>query len=179
MPQIESHLPSPRAPRDVPGQYPSSPHPRPNLVYDYKGYKPHAYGWRMTMERMKELDEQGLLEFPKSKEGRIQLRRYLERMPGQPLQNLWTDILPIQPRSRERLGYPTQKPEALLERIIQASSNPTDIVLDPMCGSGTAIAVAQKLGRRWIGIDVSPVACKLAADRLHTLGPEVPSAPIE
>ena len=75
--------------------------------------------------------------------------------------------------AKERLGYPTQKPQALLERIIEASSNPTDIVLDPMCGCGTAVAVAHKLGRRWIGIDVSPSACRLMVKRLHSLGANI------
>lgn len=82
------------------------------------------------------------------------------------------DVLAIQqmnPMAKERLGYPTQKPEALLEAIVKASSNPMDIVLDPFCGCGTAIAVAYKLGRRWIGIDVSPTACKLMGDRMRKL----------
>jgi DNA modification methylase len=81
----------------------------------------------------------------------------------------WWEIQPIAPSARERLGYPTQKPEKLLERIILASSNPTDIVLDPFCGCGTSIAVAHKLGRRWIGIDVSPTACSLMAKRMRML----------
>jgi len=71
--------------------------------------------------------------------------------------------------SRERLDYPTQKPQALLERIVSASSNQGDIVLDAFCGSGTALAAAQRLGRRWIGIDISPAACKLAGERIHSL----------
>lgn len=86
--------------------------------------------------------------------------------------NVWY-IPIIKGNSKERIGYPTQKPEALLERIITASSNPTDIVLDPMCGCGTAIAVAHKLGRRWIGIDISPTACKLMATRMRKLGADI------
>ncbi len=82
----------------------------------------------------------------------------------------WWQIQPIAPSARDRLGYPTQKPEALLERIIKASSKPTDVVLDPMCGCGTAIAVAHKLGRQWIGIDVSPTACKLMVNRMRKIG---------
>lgn len=90
---------------------------------------------------------------------------------GKLIEDWWVDIPTGAHISKhERLGYPTQKPEALLERIIKSSSNPTDIVLDPFCGCGTAIAVAQKLGRRWIGIDVSPSACKLMASRLRKLG---------
>ena len=82
----------------------------------------------------------------------------------------WWQIPFIRPNAQERLGYPTQKPEKLLERIMLASSSPTDIVLDPMCGCGTAIAVAHKLGRRWIGIDVSPIACKVMVARMQKLG---------
>jgi hypothetical protein len=82
----------------------------------------------------------------------------------------WWIIPFIRPNARERLGYPTQKPEKLLERIIKASSNPMDVVLDPFCGCGTTIAVAHRLGRRWIGIDVSPTACKLMAKRMRMIG---------
>jgi site-specific DNA-methyltransferase (adenine-specific) len=108
----------------------------------------------VSLEKMKQLDAEGRLIFPKDKTGRIRRKIYLDKGKGQPLQNLWTDISPIHSQSSERLGFPTQKPEALLERIVNASSNPIDIVLDPMCGCGTAIAVAHRLGRRWIGIDV-------------------------
>ena len=88
-------------------------------------------------------------------------------MPGQPVQNLWTDIPVINNRSKEMLGYPTQKPIALLERIIQASSNPGDVVLDPFCGCGTTIDAAEKLGRDWIGIDVTQLAISLIKNRLQ------------
>ena len=81
----------------------------------------------------------------------------------------WDDIRALGSRSKERLGYPTQKPEALLKRIIETSSNPGDVVLDPFCGSGTTIAVAQKLGRKWIGIDISPTACKIMTQRLRSI----------
>jgi len=116
-----------------------SPHPRPNLTYDYKGYKPHPNGWSVSLERMKELDAAGLLYFPPSKDGRIRLKRYLDEMPGTRIGNLWDDIPPINSQAQERLGYPTQKPEALLERIITASSNEGDTVLDPFCGCGTTV----------------------------------------
>jgi len=107
---------------------------------------------------------------PDGKGGRY--KQYLDESKGQPVNDVWTDIKPIWFRGaqKEALGYPTQKPEKLLERIIKASSNPGDIVLDPMCGCGTAVAVAHKLGRQWIGIDVSPTACKLMTDRLRSLG---------
>jgi DNA modification methylase len=150
-----------------------SPHPRPNLTYEYKGYKPHEYGWKVSLELMKQLDAEGRLIFPKDKNGRIRRKIYLDSSKGLPLQNLWTDITPLHSQSKERLGYPTQKPEALLERIINASSNPTDIVLDPMCGCGTAIAASFKLGRRWVGIDISPTACKLMAKRMRALRAKV------
>ncbi len=151
-----------------------SPGPRPNLTYDYKGYKPHANGWTVSLQRMQRLDAEGRLHFPKSKNGRIRLKRFLEEMPGVPSGNVWDDIRPIGSQAQERLGYPTQKPEALLERIVKASSNEGDIVLDPFCGCGTAIAVAERLKRRWIGIDVTHVAISLMKHRLHdTFGAEL------
>ena len=94
-------------------------------------------------------------------------------MPGVPVQDLWDDISVINNRSSEALGYPTQKPLALLERIISASSNPGDLVLDPFCGCGTAIAAAQKLGRRWIGIDVTHLSIALQKYRLEDMFPGV------
>ena len=93
-------------------------------------------------------------------------KRYLDEMPGVPLQDLWGDIKPIGSQAAERLGYPTQKPVALLERIIQSSSNEDDVVLDPFCGCGTTIAAAQKLDRRWIGIDITQLAISLIRYRL-------------
>ena len=95
-------------------------------------------------------------------------KRYLDEMPGIPLQDIWTDTGPIASQASERLGYPTQKPEALLERIIQASSNEGDVVLDPFCGCGTAVAAAQKLDRRWVGIDITHLAVALMKSRLKT-----------
>jgi site-specific DNA-methyltransferase (adenine-specific) len=100
-------------------------------------------------------------------DGMPEYKRYLDEMPGVPLQDLWTDIPPIIAGTAERLGYPTQKPEALLERIISASTNEGDIVLDPFCGCGTTVAVAQRLKRRWIGIDITHLAITLIRHRLH------------
>jgi len=97
------------------------------------------------------------------------VKQYIDEKKGTLVTDIWTDIEVIHSQSKERLGYPTQKPERLLDRIIKASSNPMDIILDPMCGGGTTIAVAHKLGRRWIGIDVSPVACKLMVERMRGL----------
>jgi len=143
-----------------------SPNPRPNLTYDYKGYKPHANGWSVSLEKMQDLDRQGRLIFSKDPNGRIRVKKYLDEMPGIVLGNNWGDIPPISSQAAERLGYPTQKPVALLERILSASSNPGDVVLDPFCGCGTTIAAAQKLGRRWIGIDITNLSIALQKYRL-------------
>jgi len=143
----------------------ANPHPG-GYIYDYKGYKPPANGWRMPVETMKELDEQGRIYFPKDKDKRLSLKRYLDEMKGVPLQDIIDDIPPIGPQSKEKLGYPTQKPLALLERIIETSSNKGDIVLDPFCGCGTAIHAAQKLERNWIGIDITHLAINLIKNRL-------------
>ena len=98
------------------------------------------------------------------------LKQYPEDLPGVPLQDVWTDVRPLHNLAAERLGYQTQKPEALLERIIQASSKEGDVVLDPFCGCGTTIATAQKLGRKWIGIDVTQLAISLIRHRLRAFG---------
>jgi site-specific DNA-methyltransferase (adenine-specific) len=101
-------------------------------------------------------------------------KRYLDEMPGAAVGDSWEDILPVQAHAKERLGYPTQKPEALLERIILASSNEGDLVLDPFCGCGTTVAVAERLHRRWIGIDITHLAVSLMKHRLHsTFGPDL------
>lgn len=143
-----------------------SPSPRPNLAYEYKGYQPHPNGWSVSLARMKQLDEAGLLYFPSSQEGRIRIKRYLDQTQGSSIGSAWDDISPINSQAQERLGYPTQKPEALLERIINASSNEGDVVLDPFCGCGTTIAVAQRLKRQWIGIDITHLAIGLIKSRL-------------
>lgn len=144
-----------------------SPAPRPNLTYDYKGYKPHPNGWSISRDLMEQWDKEGRLYFPQSPSGRIRVKRYLDEMPGKLVGNLWDDVEPVNSQAAERLGYPTQKPQALLDRIIQASSNENDIVLDAFCGCGTALVSAQLLGRQWIGIDVSPTACRVMAKRLR------------
>ena len=121
--------------------------------------------WRYSKERMQELIRQGRIV--QTNPGSVPAyKRYLDEMPGVPLQDLWTDIRPIGSQAAERLGYPTQKPVALLERIIQASSNEGDTVLDPFCGCGTTIAAAQKLDRRWVGIDITQLAISLIRYRL-------------
>jgi site-specific DNA-methyltransferase (adenine-specific) len=130
--------------------------------YEYKGIRSL---WRCPEETMKRLDAEGRLHFTKA--GGIRLKRYLDETPGASLQALWADIPPINSQARERMGYPTQKPLALLERIISASSSAGDVVLDPFCGCGTAIAAAQKLGRRWVGIDITHLSIALLKYRLE------------
>jgi hypothetical protein len=95
------------------------------------------------------------------------LKRYLDEQEGRPIDSVWTDIPPINSQAKERLGYPTQKPLALLDRIIAASSNVNDIVLDAFCGCGTSLVAAHRLKRQWIGIDISPTACRVMAKRLR------------
>ena len=120
-----------------------------------------------SQQKLDLLDQMGLVYWPPK--GRVpQRKRYLdESNPEMPVQSIWTDISPIGAQARERLGYPTQKPEALLERIVSASSNEGDVVLDPFCGCGTAIAAAERLNRRWIGIDITHIAITLIRHRLH------------
>jgi site-specific DNA-methyltransferase (adenine-specific) len=130
--------------------------------YEYKGAKSL---WRVPPETMERLEQEGRLHF--TKKGGIRLKRYLDETKGIAVQALWEDILPINSQARERLGYPTQKPEALLERIIKASSNEGDVVLDAYCGCGTTVAVAQNLNRRWIGIDITYQSISLILKRLE------------
>ena len=139
---------------------------RPNLTYEWKG---HTRVWRWTKERMAEADRQGIIHY--SSTGFPSQKRYLDEMQGRAVDSVWEDIEPIQAQAKERLGYATQKPEALLERIITASSNPGDVVLDPFCGCGTAVVAAHRLGRRWAGIDITWLAVALMRNRLATTFP--------
>ena len=122
--------------------------------------------WRYSQQRMQELVDAGRV-IQRRPGGVPSYKRYLDEMPGVPLQDMWTDIGPLQANSKERIGYPTQKPLALLERIVGGSSNEGDIVLDPFCGCATACVAAENLGRRWIGIDISPKAVELVNMRLQ------------
>lgn len=151
----------------------TSPSYRPNLIYEYKGYQPPAKGWAVSRETMEQMELEGRLIFPNDKTKRIERKAYLDEYKGQPIQSIWTDIPFINPMAQERLGYPTQKPLMLLERIIQTSSNPGDIVLDPFAGCGTSIAAAQKLNRRWIGIDITHLSIALLKYRLEAMYPGV------
>jgi len=128
------------------------------------------YGLRSdatSQEKLEALDASGAIHWPKKSDGVPRLKRYADKSLGIPLQSVWNDIRPLHNLSSERLGYPTQKPLPLLERIIRSSSNANDVVLDAFCGCGTALVAAQKLSRQWIGIDMSPTACRVMAKRLH------------
>ena len=138
---------------------------RPNLTYEFLGV---TRVWRWTRERMQEAYEKGLI-VQSAPDTVPRLKRYLDEQEGVPVGDVWTDIPPVQAQSREILGYPTQKPLTLLERIIKASSNPSDVVLDPFCGCGTAVAAAQKLDRKWIGIDITHLSIALQKYRLEAM----------
>ena len=140
---------------------------RPNLIYEYKGYKPPKNGWMITKGKMEQWDKEGRIYFPEDKEGRLRRKSYVDELKGMPVQNLWTDIPEINSQAEERLGYPTQKPLALLERIIGASSNEGDVVLDPFCGCDTAVHAAHRLSRQWLGIDITHLAISLVEKRLR------------
>jgi site-specific DNA-methyltransferase (adenine-specific) len=127
--------------------------------------------WRLPPEKMQELHDQGRVHYTKN--GTAEYIRYLDEMPGLPLQDVWDDISPVNSQAKERLGYPTQKPLSLLERIILASSNENDIILDPFCGCGTAIHAAEKLNRQWIGIDITHLAISLIENRLKESFPGI------
>ena len=146
-----------------------NPNPnRPNLTYEFLGV---TRVWRWTKERMQVAYDKGIVV--QQRPGAVpRLKRYLDEMKGNPVDTIWSDIKPIQAKSPERTGYPTQKPLALLERIIAASSSPGDMVLDPFCGCATACVAAEKLGRQWVGIDISPKAVELVGERLRQPAPQ-------
>ncbi len=134
----------------------------------WRGFDPTAKGmhWKFKIETLDELDDEGRIYWPKGGAGFPQYKRYRDELKGKAVGDLWDDIDRINPQAKERLGYPTQKPIALLERIVQASSNPGDVVLDPFCGCGTAVAAAEQLGRSWVGIDITHLAIGLISNRL-------------
>jgi DNA modification methylase len=136
---------------------------RPNLTYEFLGI---TRVWRWTKDRMQAAYDAGLVV--QTKPGSVpQLKRYLDEQRGRALGDVWADIPPLNSQAAERLGYPTQKPEALLERIIRLSTNEGGVVLDPFCGCGTAIAAAHKLKRHWIGVDITHLAMTLIKHRLR------------
>ena len=134
----------------------------------WRGIDPGSKGmhWKYTVQKLDELDAAGRIYWP-PKGTMPQYKRYRDELKGKLATDIWDDIDRINPVGAERLGYPTQKPVALLERIISASSNPGDVVLDPFCGCGTTIDAAEKLGRKWIGIDITQLATSLIKNRLR------------
>jgi DNA modification methylase len=143
----------------------------------WRGFSPTPKGmhWKFATERLDELDADGRIYWPKGGSGWPQYKRYRDELRGVAIGDVWSDIDRINPRADERLGYQTQKPVALLERIIAASSNPGDVVLDPFCGCGTTVDAAQRLGRRWIGIDITFIAVDLIEKRLKDRFPGIAS----
>ncbi|BBX90936.1 restriction endonuclease [Mycolicibacterium boenickei] len=141
----------------------TNPNPnRPNLTYEFMGM---TKVWRWTKDRMEQALNDGIIV--QTAPGKIpQMKRYLDEQRGRPLSDVWTDISPLNSQAAERLGYPTQKPLALLERIIELTTEPGDVVLDPFCGCGTTVDAAQRLGRKWIGIDITYFAVDLIIKRL-------------
>ena len=138
----------------------------------WRGFVPMEKGvhWKFTIEPLEELDQQGRIYWP-ARGGWPRYKRYWKDVSkGHPIQAVWTDIPPINSQAKERLGYPTQKPEKLLARIVEASSNPGYIVADFFAGCGTALAGAQQLQRKWVGCDVSPTALRIVRQRLERLG---------
>jgi site-specific DNA-methyltransferase (adenine-specific) len=142
----------------------------PNGWHVYKGFQPPATGWRYSPDTLAKLDSEGRIYFPTHKDGspdtsrRLALKRYLNEQKGSIITNIWTDIPPVQ--GGESLGYPTQKPITLLERIILSTTEPGDVVFDPFCGCGTTIYAASKLNREWIGCDIAILAVKLVREVL-------------
>lgn len=146
----------------------------PSYFYDkYTKLTSKSLAEYPLIERLEKLDAIGLIHWPKKPGGMPRGKRLLEDSPGMPLQDVWTDVKIMHNMAAERLGYPTQKPLALLERIVAASSNEDDIVLDPFCGCGTTIHAAQKLRRKWIGIDITHLAISLIERRLRDAFPGI------
>ena len=139
---------------------------RPNLQYEFRGVKSPKTGWLYKKERMEEMYQNNELVMPDDPTARIYRKIYLDTYPGQMVQNVWTDIPIVNPMADERVDYPTQKPEALIERIIKTSSNEGDLVADFFCGSGTTAAVAEKLGRKWIVTDLGKFAIHTTRKRM-------------
>ena len=141
---------------------------RPNLTYEFPPGSGTVRVWRWTKERMTKAWKDGRVIVPEK--GKVVAeKRYLDEMPGRPVTDIWNDIEHLHGSQKESLGYPTQKPEALLDRIIKTGSNEGDTILDPFCGCGTAIAVAQRLSRHWIGIDITHLAVALIKHRLKDM----------
>lgn len=144
--------------------------PRPNLTYEFLGV---IRRWRWSRERMQAAYDAGLIV--QTAPGRVpRQKKFLDEQRGKPFSDVWTDIPPLNSQAAERLRYPTQKPLALLERILKLATDPGDVVLDPFCGCGTTVNAAEKLGRQWIGIDITYIAVDLILKRLeHSYGKDI------
>lgn len=147
----------------------TSPHPRPNMTYEWRGHKPPPNGWRYELSSMERLFAEGRIELAKKEGGRPRLLHFLDEAEGVPIGSVWSDIHPVNSQALQDTAYATQKPEALLERIIKASSNEGDLVADFFCGSGTTGAVAERLGRRWVMADLGRFAIHTSRKRLIEL----------
>ena len=145
-----------------------SPNYRENLIYEYKGFKPPRNGWSISLEKMKQWDKEEKLYFPKNG-NRIYRKIFLDEYQGQPISNIWTDVFKINPMSKERLDYPTQKPETLIERVLELSTNDGDLVADFFCGSGTTAAVAEKKNRKWICSDLGKFSIHTCRKRMISI----------
>jgi DNA modification methylase len=151
----------------------ASPNPRPNMMYEWLGFVYPAKGWRYEKTTMQKLHDENRIYYPKKNDGtfdlskRPRLKRYFNEQKGEIIGNIWDDVQNVQGQAKERIGYPTQKPEKLLARIIEMVSNEGDTVLDAFVGGGTTVVVADKLKRNWIGIDQSVAAIKVTEMRLN------------
>jgi len=146
---------------------------RPNGWHVWNGYQPPARGWRYAPATLDRLHAEGRVHCPQDRMRRPALKRFLDENEGQVLGDVWNDLPSLSRASGEWEGYPTQKPTSLMRRILEASSEPGDLVLDPFCGSGSTLAAAHAMGRRWIGLDASADAIAIASKRMMDLGAEV------
>jgi len=155
-----------------------SPNPRPNMMYEWKGHASPKMGWRYSLETMTKMDAESLIHYPE-RGGKPRFKRFLDE-DGVPIQSIWMDVSPVNSQAQERLGYPTQKPIPLVERIIRASCPAGGLVLDCFAGSGTTSEAAERLGARWISIDNAKYAIHLSRKRLIQLhdAPRPPDKPI-
>lgn len=144
----------------------NSPNFNKNTQYTYKGYKPNSKGWRWSLQKMKDMDKKGYVFFPEDKNKRLRQIRYLDEQKGTPISNLWSDIFPVNSMAKERIGYPTQKPLNLLNRVLEITTDKNDMVFDAFSGCGTTISSAQNLGRQWLGIDISKDAISVIRKRM-------------
>ncbi|WP_233827768.1 site-specific DNA-methyltransferase [Paraburkholderia sp. ZP32-5] len=150
-----------------------SPSPRANLMYEFRGFPPPPTGWSVSKEIMEKWESEGKLMIPDDKTKRIRRKIFVDEYKGQPVPNLWTDVFVINSQASESLNYPTQKPEALLRRIINMTTEQNDLVFDCFMGSGTTQSVAMSLGRRFIGADVNLGAIQTTTKRLINLADEL------